>query len=227
MDDSASLDSFIDKWRQRWPEWGLLSVFVPTGQRARMAAWMALLQELREAAWGGRDPTPGLAKLAWWQEELRGWSRGARRHPLGEALQRADAHWELLGHSLAALPATRSPEMQDADEAGLRTFAAGMLACEADLFDGGEPRQEDLALAVHALRAERALVQGHDVDLQAARLLQPLAGGQAGATLSRSRRLQHAIVVERLQLLASGGSPGRIPALRLLMAGWRAARAQR
>lgn len=224
MDDSASLDSFIDKWRLRWPEWGLLSVFVPSSGRARLGAWMALLQELREAAWGGRDPTPGLAKLAWWQEELRGWERGARRHPLGEALQRLDAHWDLLGRSLAALPGTRAPDAPGADEAALRTFAAGMLACEADLFDGGEPRQEDLALAVHALRAERALVQGDDADLSAPRLRQPLERIRQGTALTRPRKLQHAILAERLRLLATGRAPGRTSSLRLLLAGWKAAR---
>ena len=220
MNESASLDSFIDKWRQRWPEWGLLSVFVASGERARLAAWMALLQELREAAWGGRDPAPGLAKLAWWQEELRGWEKGARRHPLGEALQKLDVHWDLLGRSLSSLPATRAA---DADEAPLRTFAAGLLACEADLFGGREPSPGDIAATVHALRAERALVQGDNVDLRAARLLPPLEAARAGS-LTRPRRLQQAVVRERLRLLAAGGEPRGSSSLKLLLAGWRAAR---
>ena len=103
MSDSASLDSFVDKWRQRWPEWGLASVFVPAAQRGRLSAWLALLQELREAAWGGGDPTPGLAKLAWWQEELRGWEKGARRHPLGAVLQPRQAPWRALGLALPVM----------------------------------------------------------------------------------------------------------------------------
>src|SRR5690606_20699556 len=59
---------FIDKWRARWPEWEIASVFVPEAQRPLAEAWFSLLQELTDAAWGGADPTPGLAKLAWWQE---------------------------------------------------------------------------------------------------------------------------------------------------------------
>ncbi|HRN61467.1 MAG TPA: hypothetical protein PK743_05200 [Luteimonas sp.] len=223
MTDQASFESFVDKWRQHWPEWGLLSVFVPSAQRARLAAWMSLLQELREAAWGGRDPTPGLAKLAWWQEELLGWARGARRHPLGDALHRLDVRWDLLGRALAVLPATRAPETPDADESALRTFAAAVLACEADLFDGGEPGQEDVIASVHFLRAERALVQGDDVELRASRMLQSLENAR-GASLTRPRRLQHAIVRERLRLLAARGGAGRSSPLKLLLAGWRAAR---
>ena len=222
MSDSASLDSFIDKWRQRWPEWGLASVFVPATQRATLSAWLALLQELREAAWGGGDPTPGLAKLAWWQEELRGWAKGARRHPLGEALQKLDAHWDALGRSLAALPGTRAPSDAREDQALLRTFATGMLACESDLFGGGEPRPGDVDHAVDLLRAERAFVQG---DAEAAARLLPALETARGASLTRPRRLQQAIVRERLRLAARDpGERGRIPPLRLLFAAWRAAR---
>ena len=224
MSDSASLDSFIDKWRQRWPEWGLASVFVPATQRATLSAWLALLQELRDAAWAGSDPTPGLAKLAWWQEELRGWSKGARRHPLGEALQKLDAPWDALARSLTALPATRAPTDAGEDRAQLRTFAAGVLACESDLFGAGEPRPGDVDGVVEALRAERALVQG---DLDGAVRLLPALAAAGGASLVRPRRLQQALVRERVRLAARHGDEdgrSRTPPLRLLFAAWRAAR---
>jgi len=224
MSDSAPLDGFVDKWRQRWPEWGLASVFVPSAQRARLSAWLALLQELREAAWGGGDPTPGLAKLAWWQEELRGWAKGARRHPLGEALQKFDAHWDALGRSLAALPGTRAASVAREDQASLRTFATGVLACESDLFGGGEPRPGDVDGVVEALRVERALAQG---DLEAAVRLLPALEAAGGASLSRPRRLQQAIVRERVRLAARDDHDdgrGRVTPLRLLFAAWRAAR---
>jgi len=225
MNEPASIDSFVDKWRRRWPEWGLASVFVPSAQRARLSAWLTLLQELREAAWGGSDPTPGLAKLAWWQEELRGWARGARRHPLGEVLQKLDAHWDALGRSLAVLPGTRAPADARQDQAALRTFAAGVLACESDLFGGGEPGTGDVDGVVEALRVERALVQG---GLDAAVRLLPALEAASGASLTRPRRLQQAIVRERVRLAARdrrADGRGRIAPLRLLLAAWRAARA--
>ena len=61
-----SLDSFLDKWRTRWPEWAVAQAFVPPAQRDIALAWAALQQELTDAAWGGSDPRPGEAKLAWW-----------------------------------------------------------------------------------------------------------------------------------------------------------------
>ncbi|MFT4178016.1 MAG: phytoene/squalene synthase family protein [Thermomonas sp.] len=132
MTDSASLDAFLDKWRAQWPEWAVAEAFVPQAQRERAQAWFALRDELMEAAWGGDDPTPGAAKLLWWEEELAGWSRGARRHPLGLALQKVPAHWDVLAASLPALRASRGTgRVADA-------HAQALTAIEADLFaDGG------------------------------------------------------------------------------------------
>ena len=47
--DDAS-QSFIDKWRARWPEWAVAQVFVPATQRPTALAWASLLQELTDAA---------------------------------------------------------------------------------------------------------------------------------------------------------------------------------
>lgn len=216
MDDTASLDSFLGKWRARWPEWELLSIFVPTPRRGVVAAWFSLLQELGDAAWAGAEPAPGLAKLAWWQEELVGWSRGARRHPLGTALQRLDAPWEPLGRALAALPATRAPETDSDDGRALELFGGAVLACEAALFDGVAAEAPALASATGDLRTMRALVQGRplpDTD----RLATP-----AGLTLPR--RLQRVALDERRRRHAAGTAMTRPVTLRLLLAGWRAAR---
>src|SRR5690606_14891514 len=83
VSDAASLEAFLDKWRARWPEWRIAEVFVPAPRRPATLAWLGLRQELADAAWGGADPRPGAAKLAWWSDELRGWASGRRRHPLG------------------------------------------------------------------------------------------------------------------------------------------------
>lgn len=215
---SASLAGFIDKWRLQWPEWSIVAVFVPLSERERVAAWFALLQELREAAWGGSDPTPGLAKLAWWQEELRGWQRGARRHPLGERLQKLEAPWTKLADALSGLPSTRAPAAAD-EATALDTFAAAVLACEQALFAGAVPAADDRAALVAAFTAERALVQG---DAGAAAAMHDAIPN--GPAMTRPRRLQHAILATRLQRMAAGNVAARLPALRLLFAGWRAAR---
>ena len=223
MNEAASeAASFVDKWRARWPEWGIARVFVPADQRDLAEHWFALLQEWTDAA-STNEPAPGLAKLAWWQEELRGWGRGARRHPLGEALQKLDADWDRFGRALAALPATRVPDVAREDQAALRTFASGVLACESDLFGGGEPAPADLDRVVDALRAERALVQGDPA--AGARLLSSLEAARGGS-LTRPRRLQTAIVRERVRGAAqdAAGPPRPASAWRLLWSAWRAAR---
>ena len=93
MSDIDALQGFLGKWRARWPEWAIAETFIPEAQREVAQAWLALREEISEAAWGGQDPRPGDAKLGWWTEELMGWSRGARRHPLGQVLQKRAAPW--------------------------------------------------------------------------------------------------------------------------------------
>lgn len=213
MSEPAAFEGFVDKWRQRWPEWGVLSAFVPSAQRSTAAAWFTLLQELHEAAWGGSDSTPGLAKLAWWQEELRGWARGARRHPLGEVLQKLPAPWAELGIALPVLPSIR-----EQDDAGPRLdgYARCLLACETVLFDGMAQAPGDVDAVTMQLRGERALLQGDRLAAQG--LVLPMTAG------SRPRRLQQVALQSRLQGFVAGRQGGRVPALRLLLQGWRAAR---
>lgn len=111
----AAPDSFIEKWMARWPEWAVVQVFIPQSQRRTWLAWAALQQELSDAAWGGADPRPGEAKLGWWQEELRGWSRGLRRHPLGAILQAQPGDWLGLASALPALRDSRERPLDAAE----------------------------------------------------------------------------------------------------------------
>src|SRR5690554_1889107 len=161
MSEIGTADSFIDKWLQRWPEWSVAEAFVPMPQRRPAMAWFALLQELSDAAWGGSDPTPGLAKLAWWHEELEGWAKGARRHPLGGELQRLPAPWAALGRELNALPATRGQASEQA-LAALSALASAVSACESALFpeDAGRqgPQADASPTVAIALLGERALL---------------------------------------------------------------------
>lgn len=147
-----ALASFLDKWRGRWPEWPIAEVFVPPPHRQAALAWATLLQELTDAAWGGRDARPGEAKLAWWQEELQGWSAGMRRHPLALALQRLPAPWAALAQAVPALAESRT-RAHDASQALalVQPFAEAAAQAEAALFDM-RPAPEALALSLLYLR---------------------------------------------------------------------------
>ncbi|MCD9026932.1 phytoene/squalene synthase family protein [Luteimonas sp. BDR2-5] len=218
--DVAGDDDFLGKWQARWPEWRIGMAFVPEAQHPRVRAWFALLDELGDAAWGGSDPTPGLAKLAWWQEELQGWAKQARRHPLALHLYRLDAPWQMLAQALRALPATREhPEDADANLDRLRDLALAVAACETTLLGTGSRGDGGGRLSTAPLLAAQAFLVGS----------QPLAGAllarwpaRDGGT--RPRRIHDAILQARLQSLARNGVVRAVPAPAMLLRGWRAAR---
>lgn len=189
----AEAASFIDKWRVRWPEWGIAQVFVPTTQRAVAEAWFALLQEWVEAA-STEESVPGLAKLAWWQDELRGWSKGARRHPLGGCLQKQKADWNALADALPGL----MRRDDGSDLTALDRFTCALDLAERRLFD--EDRDASARIS-HGLREA--------LNLPA----EPIRAGDA----TRPRRILDAIADARRDRRAL--SPWRT-----LSCSWRAAR---
>jgi hypothetical protein len=234
MNEQESIDSFVHKWRARWPEWHVAEVFVPHGQRAIALAWAALLQELTDAAWGGSDARPGEAKLGWWVEELQGWARGIRRHPLGLVLQKSAAPWPELAASLPALRNSRDRPVDASDaEAQLKPFIAAIAAIEAELFgerasSAGEGAE---AIATSLLHMRLAHHPGEAAPLQTlaevgdnaaaitwARQL-VARGSTQGAT--RPRRLWAGLALARLR---RGEADRPVSAARALWVAWRAAR---
>lgn len=232
VDVREEATSFVAKWRARWPEWELGMVFVPAAQRPVVEAWFTLLQELADAALGGGDPTPGLAKLAWWQEELVGWSKGARRHPLGAVLQPHGAPWQALGRALPDLRALRGlgegeGEAPDAGNAGRpgQSWAAAIAGCEAVLF-GGRADAGAATTVLDSVLAERDWMQALSTDAAAGSAAVagvPKDPGRAtGRAGTRPRGIAHAFVAARLR------DPSKpLPPLRALFAAWRGARSSR
>ena len=227
MSDREALQGFLDKWRAQWPEWTVAEVFVPEAQRERAQAWFALREELGEAAWGGEDPRPGDAKLVWWAEELDGWSRGARRHPLGLALQKIPAPWDDLAACLPELRASRErPLNLEAALFALEPYAEGVAGVAHHLFDSVTPAPA--RNVVVSLLAERVLrypdgatpLGGPDARGWASGLLAQL---QPPCDGTRPGRIHAAVVRGRLQRYAQG-KPPVLPRLNALATAWRAAR---
>lgn len=239
MSDADALASFLDKWLARWPEWAVAETFVPHVLRERAAAWFALRQELTDAAWGGSDPRPGEAKLGWWVEELRGWTRGARRHPLGLLLQPVDAPWEALA---AGLPALHQARERAVDAAGARATlqpaGAAFAATSAALFAASTPAAA--GDSAWRLLGEQLLVQG---EAAVPLLLRARLGAEADADAlrrawagellagwpthdpSRAERIRDALLRARLQAVGGQGGAPAPSRWRTLWSAWNAARA--
>lgn len=225
MTQHDDIDDFLGKWRGRWPEWRIAQVFVPEAQRPLAEAWFALLQEWTDAAWAGDDPTPGAAKLGWWQEELRGWSKGVRRHPLGRVLQKQPAPWSVLADALPALQAVREPmrgwASPDDARIALKPLADAIAACEAVLFAADQVGEGDAfsILAAHAL--------WHREDDGTAGRARDWAGRLAARVPNRAatrpRRIHDALTSGRLVRLAGSGDITALPPLAALWRSWRAA----
>ncbi|MFC5569307.1 phytoene/squalene synthase family protein [Lysobacter yangpyeongensis] len=231
MSDRDAVGEFLDKWRARWPEWGVAEVFVPRGQREPVLAWMTLVQELTDAAWGGSDPRPGEAKLGWWIEELQGWARGIRRHPLGAVLQKFPVPWTQVAAALPSLRDSRERPVDAGDAlAQMRSFSEAVAAIETGLFGGDEAG----APAVIAVNLLQLRIAHHPAE---AAPLQVLAqAGEGGALAEWVRQLARQATVDagsRPRRVFAGLSRARllrgtpadpVPAIAALWAAWRAAR---
>jgi len=227
MSDRDALQGFLDKWRAQWPEWAMAETFVIEGQRERAQAWFALRDELSEAAWGGEDPRPGEAKLGWWAEELDGWARGIRRHPLGLALQKIPAPWGGLAACLPALRASRErPANLEAAMFSLEPYAEAVAGVAQHLFDAEAPAPARNVvvslLAERVLRHPDGVTPLGDLDVRGwARGL--LAQWPPPGDGTRPGRVHAAIVRGRLRRYAAH-KPQAMGRLGALFVAWRAAR---
>jgi hypothetical protein len=235
-DSNEALASFLDKFRARWPEWAVVQVFVPQEQREVALAWATLLQELTDAAWGGSDPRPGEAKLAWWAEELRGWTLGARRHPLGIALQKLPAPWLTLATALPYLRESRErPRDRDDAYSSLKPFAHAVAVIESALFAGAEQGVEGQAepiVSAGLLYSRLAhvgetaaplttLARAGSQPVASAWAAELLEGWPPAGTATRPRRVWSALARQRLR---RGDAALPLPPWSALLGAWRGAR---
>jgi len=223
VSDSTALDNFLEKWRSRWPEWQLVQTFVPEAQRDIAVAWFALLQELADAMNIAGDPLPADAKLAWWGEELRDWSRRRSRHPLGRVLEPIDAPWAPLAEALPALSLMRAlPQTPEAALPLVMPLANAIVQVEAGLFPGARRPVKLGAQSAQLLFTRWMEVPPH---ADAPRWRDALLAHwpqQVGGP--RPRRILASLMRLRLQHLHADGQ-GSTPTkpLRLVWTAWRAA----
>ncbi len=233
MSDSSALDSFLDKWRHRWPEWQVAEIFVPPERRALAEAWFSLLQEFDDILNIAGDPLPADAKLAWWGEELRGWSHRRSRHPLGRRLEPVPAPWAELADALPELSGAREAAADgDAAFAGMSGYGAAVAAVEAAVL-GRRPEPGAVVAQALATRLADSATAAVPRDLQGeddrARLRAWASALERRwppmSAASRERRIVGAFARARLRRYARAGEATALPSrLRLLLTAWAAAR---
>jgi len=232
---NTALDSFLDKWRQRWPEWRFAEGFIPIEQRHIALAWFSLLQEFEDIANITGDPAPADAKLTWWMQELSDWKRQRSRHPLGKHLHTLPAAWVKLADSLPCLAAARKPaeDVQHARDI-LRPIAHAIVQVENQLFTPDSPHhQNEIAPAAGDAVLTQWLAQRSQVLAEAAlpSTIKKLTDWQKMLLTHwlphppnpRPRRLYSTLARLRLQAQLDG-KPWPVHPLRILWHTWRSAR---
>lgn len=217
----------------------MAEVFVPPARRPVAVAWFALLQEFEDVMNVAGDPTPADAKLAWWGEELRDWSRQRSRHPLGRVLEPQTAPWAALAEALPQLVAARDrPVGATTAFSGLQDFGEAVAAVEARLFAASASallaeavvaqllatRLAEAGTAALPLAEEKVMAAG-DPSAQsrcwAEILLQRWPVQQGG----RERRILSAMARGRLHRFSKAGEAAPMPSLAtVVFTAWRAAR---
>lgn len=231
--DSSALDSFLDKWRTRWPEWDVAEVFVAAERRPRTLAWFALLQEFEDAMNIVGETLPADAKLAWWGEELRSWSQQRSRHPLGRVLEPIRADWSALADGLPLLMQARDPAASAAQaRLQLMPYARAVAQVEAAVLGRAGDAE---AIAVQTLAQRLMETQGAGVPLDqtgddaqarqvawARSLLNVWPGSRTGAA---ERRLWASFARARLARFIQAGAAAPLPSrIKLLLSAWWQAR---
>lgn len=233
MSDSAALDSFLEKWRIRWPEWSVGEVFIAPARRDMAVAWFALLQEFDDVLNISGDPLPADAKLAWWGEELRSWSAQRSRHPLGRRLEPVRAAWASLADALPVLAAARATPAGSGEAfAALAPYGVAVAAVEADVL-GRAPDAEAVVAQVLATRladmgiaaVPTAFRQADDAASMRGWATDVLQRWHVSRQATRERRVLATYARGRLDRLSRTAAPAPLPSRPvLLFTGWRAAR---
>ena len=231
MTTSSALDSFLDKWRTRWPEWSVAEPIVPEAQRTLVVAWFTLLQEFDDILNTSGDPMPADAKLAWWGEELRSWAGQRSRHPLGRLLEPVRAPWTALADALPDLVEARAAAPDPAQALKvLQPYAAAVAAVEAVMFD--TPTRGDVATpvlvqtlaqrlnAAGVAAVPRSLLAAGDGDAAQRWGQQLLALWPARVPGPRARRMHASLARARLQASAQGRELKVTPMRTLLRTWW-------
>lgn len=138
MDAGHSLDVFVQKWQQQWPELRVLDVFVPKQQLTICQAWQCLFFELHDCAFGLEHEAVREQKSLWWVHELHSMSANSARHPICQVLQNFSADYAQIAEPFLAIanqtPVRSSNTSQLFQQ--IMPFSNAIAGVERQLFEG-------------------------------------------------------------------------------------------
>jgi hypothetical protein len=152
MDASHSLDVFVQKWQQQWPELKVLDVFVSKQQLTLCHAWQCLFFELHDCAFSLEHDTVREQKSLWWVNELHSMSAKSARHPICQVLQNFSADFAQIAEPFLAIanqtPIRSSNTNQLFEQ--IMPFSKAIANVEHQLFEG-QPTHSIDAISVQLL----------------------------------------------------------------------------
>ncbi|MBB6244071.1 phytoene synthase [Rhodanobacter sp. MP1X3] len=222
VEQSAKLQSFIDKWLAVQPQQRVALVFVDGQRHPGHIALAALEQELVAAAYGIREPQVAVAKLNWWAEELSGAATSGGRHPLTQVIFDDERVHAIAGERWLApvLAAMAQLEQGTAADFATQIIAAAPLhgalaALETAWWYGAEAspdRAARVAALNHLLYALLRLEQDADRDRLPLPMVRLARHGLSRAQLRVPGDARQAAIKAQLDdLLASWRESSRLP----------------
>lgn len=152
MDAGHSLDVYVQKWQQLWPELKVLDVFVSKQQLTICQAWQCLFFELHDCAFSLEHETVREQKSLWWVNELHNISAKSARHPICQVLQNYSADYAQIAEPFLAI-ANQTP-LRSTNTSQLfqqiMPFSNAIANVEGQLFEGHSVNPVD-AISVQLL----------------------------------------------------------------------------
>jgi hypothetical protein len=131
--ESAGYGGFVDKWSAARPEFAFARRFLRGADARARIAFACVAFELEHAAFAVGEPQVGLAKLAWWADELAQLARGTARHPLTQVLLEPGAVKVVPAELLHRLVRGAAAQHEANPQAPLDALLAGYAAFHAPL----------------------------------------------------------------------------------------------
>lgn len=133
-----SIDFYVQKWYQLWPESRIIDAFVPNQKLVLCHAWQSLFFELHECAFVLENAVVREQKSLWWANELQNMCTKTASHPIGKILQNFPADYARMAEPFLAIAKQTPIRSSNRHELFLQLLPMSeAIACvEHQLFDG-------------------------------------------------------------------------------------------